>query len=206
MGAISRKERDKQLRRADILKAAEYVFSSKGYYEATIQDIAREAQYGTGTVYLYFRDKNALYFSLLEEKMKSLAETVHGKVSEIKDARKKLELFIQESLAYFEENQGFFRIYMREKNSIQFIVGKQAMESFNSMKYITDYLEDLIKMAQKQGVIRRDYGSSVVADILASIMGSLVLNWTHQSSRNASDLKGKSSFICNVFLSGVGTK
>ena len=102
---MDRKERDKQLRKADILRAAEHVFASKGYHEAKIQDIAKEAQYGTGTVYVYFKDKNALYFALLEEKIKSLIDiTVMEKTEQVTDARKKLEIFIHESLIFFEKN------------------------------------------------------------------------------------------------------
>lgn len=203
---LDRKERDKQLRKADILKAAEYVFASKGYHEATIQGIAKEAQYGTGTVYLYFKDKNALYFSLLEEKIKSLAETVQKKIEDVKDARKKLELFVQESLIFFEQNQSFFHIYMLEKSSIQLIVGKKASESFASIGYITDYLGGLIAAAQKQEVIRKDCDPSEVADILASIMGSMILNWTKAGSKKARGLSDKASFIFDMFLNGVGKK
>lgn len=206
MTVIDRKERDKQLRKADILRAAEQVFSSRGYHEATVQDIAKEAQYGTGTVYLYFKDKNALYFSLLEEKIKSLAETVHKKIEDIKDAREKLEVFIQESLIFFEQNQGFFRIYMLEKNSLQLIVGKKATESFRSIGYITDYVEELIKTAQKQGVIKKDHDPSEVADILTSIMSSFILNWTNMGSKKTRNLANKSGFIFDVFLNGVGKK
>ncbi|MFA5143401.1 MAG: TetR/AcrR family transcriptional regulator [Candidatus Omnitrophota bacterium] len=203
MIVIDRKERDKRLRKADILKAAEHVFSSKGYHEATIQDIAREAQYGTGTVYLYFKDKNELYLSLLEEKMRSLAETVQEKIEDIRDAGKKLESFIQESLNFFDQNQGFFRIYIFEKDNLRLMVGKEASKSFASIKYLTNYIEELIRMAQKQGVIGKSYDSSEVADILISIMGSLILNWTRSGSKKTQNLSDKSGFIFDVFLRGV---
>ncbi|MDD5422374.1 MAG: TetR/AcrR family transcriptional regulator [Candidatus Omnitrophica bacterium] len=203
---MDRKERDKQLRKADILKAAESVFASKGYHEATIQDIAKEAQYGTGTVYLYFKDKSALYFSLLEEKIEDLAKTVQEKIEGIKDARKKLEGFIQESLIFFERNQSFFRIYMLEKSNLQLIVDKKASESFPSIEYITDYIGRLIKTAQKQDVIRKDCDASEIADVLASIMSSLILNWTKARSNKAGSLSDKADFICDMFLRGVGKK
>jgi AcrR family transcriptional regulator len=206
MVVLDRKERDKQLRKADILKAAEHIFASKGYHEATIQDIAKEAQYGTGTVYLYFKDKSALYFSLLEEKMKSMSETVQKKAEDIKDARKRLEVFIQEGLVFFEENQDFFHIFMHEKNSLQLIVGKKATESFIAIGYITDYVEELVKMAQKQGVIRKDYAPAEVADIYMSVMGSLILNWAKSGSKRTQSLAGRSGFVLDVFLNGVGTK
>jgi len=206
MAVVDRKERDKLLRKADILKAAEYVFASKGYHEATIQDIAKEAQYGTGTVYLYFKDKNELYFSMLEEKIKSLSETVQDKVKDIKDIRKKLEAFIQESLVFFEQNQGFFRIYMLEKSTLQLIVGKKASESLASIGYLTDYVEELVKTAQKQDVIRRDCDASEIADMLVSIASSIVIKWTKAGSKNIGSLSDKAGSIISMFLDGVGRK
>ncbi len=201
-----RRERDKLLRKSDILKAAERIFASRGYYDATIQDIAKEAQYGTGTVYMDFKDKSDLYFSLLEEKIKCLAETVQYKIADIKDARKKLRLFIEESLLFFEQNQGFFRIYMFEKSSLQLIVGKKASESFESIGYITDYVEELIKTGQKQGVIRKDYDSAEAADVLASIMGSLIVKWTKAGLKKPGSLSSKAGIIFDMFMNGLSKR
>jgi len=204
MLVIDRKERDKQLRKADILKAAEHIFASKGYHEATIQDIAKEAQYGTGTVYLYFKDKNALYFSLLDEKIKSLIGPIKEKTEQVKDAKKKLEIFIKESLAVFEQNQNFFRIYTLEKNSIQLIVGRQVTESSCAVEYGTEYVEKLIKMAQEQNVIRKNYSPAELADILTSIVGSVVVKWTKEGYKKSGSLSDKAGFIFDMFLNGVG--
>lgn len=204
MVVMSRKERDKQLRKADILRAAESVFASKGYYEAKIQDIAKEAQYGTGTVYVYFKDKDALYFSLLEEKIKSLINTARTKIEQVRDAKKKLEIFIQESLTFFEQNQSFFRIYTLEKNNIQLIIGRKATESSRAVEYATEYVEKLIKIAQEQGVIKKNYSPTELADILASITGSMVLNWAKAGPKNTGSLKDKAVFIFDMFLKGAG--
>ncbi|MFA6142671.1 MAG: TetR/AcrR family transcriptional regulator [Candidatus Omnitrophota bacterium] len=208
MAVINRKARDKQLRKADILKAAESVFASKGYHEATVQDIAKEAQYGTGTVYLYFKDKNALYFSLLEEKIKSLIDAAKEKTEKIKDAKKKLEVFIRQSLFFFEENQNFFRIYTMEKSSLQLIVGKKTTESSRAVEHATEYVEKLIKIAQGRGVINKNYSPSELADILTSIIGSIVLNWTRTGlgSKKEGSLSDKADFIFEMFLNGVGKK
>ncbi|MDD5427619.1 MAG: TetR/AcrR family transcriptional regulator [Candidatus Omnitrophica bacterium] len=204
MIVINRKERDKQLRRADILKAAEHVFASKGYYEATIQDIAQKAQYGTGTVYLYFKDKNALYFSLLEEKIRSLTDAIRGRVEEAKGSRKKLEVFIQESLDYFEKNQDFFKLYILEKNSVQLIMSKRIASS--AVEYGTEYMEKIISLAQEERVVREDCKPSELTDILVSILGSFVLNWINKESKRAGTLKDKAGLIFNIFLNGVAKK
>ncbi len=109
---LSRRERDRLLRKADILRAAEHVFALKGYYEATMHDIAKEAQYATGTVYLYFKDKDALYLSLVEEKYKDLLSILRQETSKAKTAREKIEIFVYEKLSFFERNQNFFRIFV----------------------------------------------------------------------------------------------
>ena len=52
-------------RRAQVIRAAVKLFSEKGYYTTTIQQIAREAGVSVGLIYQYFGDKDdILYLSL----------------------------------------------------------------------------------------------------------------------------------------------
>ncbi len=53
--------------RQRIINAAVRIFADKGFYEATVDDIARAANIAKGTVYLYFKDKPSLYVSLIDE-------------------------------------------------------------------------------------------------------------------------------------------
>jgi len=49
-----------------IIKAAESVFSQKGYEDSTIQDIARKANVSDGSIYAYFTNKEDLLYSVIE--------------------------------------------------------------------------------------------------------------------------------------------
>ena len=60
-----RKEREREARREAILEAAARVLSVKSYYEATLDEIAAEAELAKGTLYNYYKDKQSLFFSLL---------------------------------------------------------------------------------------------------------------------------------------------
>jgi AcrR family transcriptional regulator len=60
-----RKERITEQRTRQILDAALTVFSRKGYGEATMPDIAREAGVAVGTIYNYYEGKRELLVSLL---------------------------------------------------------------------------------------------------------------------------------------------
>ncbi|WP_174803830.1 TetR/AcrR family transcriptional regulator [Martelella limonii] len=60
-----RKAMPPQERRRVILDAALSVFSERGFASARIEDIARRAGIGKGTVYLYFQDKESLFAGLV---------------------------------------------------------------------------------------------------------------------------------------------
>lgn len=64
MGIEERKQREKEERYNVIVDAAETVIFSKGIEQATMQEIAREAELSKGTLYLYFRSKNELYTAI----------------------------------------------------------------------------------------------------------------------------------------------
>jgi AcrR family transcriptional regulator len=61
-------ERDSatEQRRTQILGAAATVFARKGFHKARMDDVARAAGLGKGTVYWYFASKEELAISLVE--------------------------------------------------------------------------------------------------------------------------------------------
>ena len=65
--AQERKAQERQARRRRIQEAARAVFTERGYAGASIELIARAAQLSVGAIYLYFRSKEDLYVSLIED-------------------------------------------------------------------------------------------------------------------------------------------
>lgn len=60
-----RRDREKALRIQSIMEAAKKVFASKGYLKATMDEIALEAEVTKPTIYLYFKTKDDLFFTLM---------------------------------------------------------------------------------------------------------------------------------------------
>ena len=60
----SRKEREKEQRKEAILDAAMRVFQRKGYQATSMGEVAKEAEFSKGTLYLYFDSKFALFAEL----------------------------------------------------------------------------------------------------------------------------------------------
>ncbi len=72
MGIAERKEREKQLRREEIVLAAEKIFFSKGVDLSTMADIAEEAELSKGTLYLYFKSKEDLHMAVARNSIRIL--------------------------------------------------------------------------------------------------------------------------------------
>jgi AcrR family transcriptional regulator len=75
---LTRKERERQRVRRDILDAALAVFARSGYHRATIEDIARQAGYATGSIYNYFKNKQHLFTSLVQQVFEQMRERLDG--------------------------------------------------------------------------------------------------------------------------------
>ena len=64
MGIKERKTRQKAEMRDAILAAALNLFSDEGYDKVTMRKIAEEIEYSVGTIYLYFKDRDEIFFEL----------------------------------------------------------------------------------------------------------------------------------------------
>jgi AcrR family transcriptional regulator len=73
-----RQKMSPEARRASILDAALDVFSSRGYAEARLDDIAAAAGIGKGTIYLHFKDKQDLFEQLLRGAALPVLDTAAG--------------------------------------------------------------------------------------------------------------------------------
>src|SRR5215467_194644 len=60
----NRRDRERAQRSSEILAAARRVFLERGYTRATMDDVARAADFSKPTLYQYFENKDALFFSL----------------------------------------------------------------------------------------------------------------------------------------------
>ncbi len=119
---ISRKEREYLAHREEILSAAGKVFASKGFFPTTMSDIAREAEFGTGTLYKYFKSKEELYFTLIDEKVEEINRLVKAELSQKTSAMERIKKVLGLQFEFIERNRDFFRIYISERNRFEWTV------------------------------------------------------------------------------------
>jgi AcrR family transcriptional regulator len=61
-----------EYRRRQIMEVAKKVFAAHGYHKANIEMICRKAGIGRGTIYRYFKNKEAIFAVILEENLEEM--------------------------------------------------------------------------------------------------------------------------------------
>ena len=198
---LSRKRREHLTRRADILSAAEKVFAAKGFYGSSMDEIAKRAEFGTGSLYKYFKGKKDLYFSLINEKVEEVTRLVRAELGKDKPLIDKIESMLHLQLSFIQRNRDFFKIYISERNRFEWTIkddlGKGVHEKF--VGYIRD-LEEVMR----QGIERGQFKAMDPRDMahgLVGIVNSFVFEWI--MSPRAYSLVSKASVIVDIFFQGV---
>jgi AcrR family transcriptional regulator len=197
---VPRRERERRRRKDEILQAAEHVFAAEGYHSASIERIARAAEYGTGTVYLYFKDKETLYIELLEQKIRDLIQFIEHRINKETEPLGALKELVRARMEYFDSNRAFFRIYVREGMNL----GWSKHERWDRIRKIYQgYLEllaRLIRAAQRKQLLRKgDPDHFAVA--LSGIMIQLTQEWLQSKGDHA--LAEQTDFVVDLFLHGA---
>ncbi len=114
---ITRKERDRLLRESDFLNAAEKLFSERGYFQTSMEDVAKAAEYAIGTIYRYFPSKEDLYNRMLIRKGKAFFDAVEDSLRNCEGPMERLEAIIRSKVHFFFANSGFVKIYLSQINA-----------------------------------------------------------------------------------------
>lgn len=109
---LSRKERERQTHRREILQAAERVFVLQGYHHATVEEIAREADFAVGTLYNFFGGKDDLYAHVVGKIAEDFMQAFEENVLSLSDPEDAISALIELRLTNFDEHRGFFRVFI----------------------------------------------------------------------------------------------
>jgi AcrR family transcriptional regulator len=125
MGIAERKEKQKQEIKKMILDASMKLFVEEGFESVTIRKIADIIQYSPTTIYLYFKDKNEIFYSLHELGFQKLAE-VNSNLAEIKNPLTRLFKMGENYIEFGLANQEFYDIMFISRAPMQVL---EAMEN-----------------------------------------------------------------------------
>jgi AcrR family transcriptional regulator len=150
---MSIREAKKQKTKKAILEAAIFLFSDNGYENTSIENIAKIAGVGKGTVYGYFQTKKEILKAFFEYEL----EQIHMKlVSSSNQDTPILEQMLTIYMTEFHhvtQNKEFGRLYMRE--SI-FPSDSDAQDNQEIDDKYFQMLFPILEKGQERGELRKD--------------------------------------------------
>ena len=199
--AGGRREREKARRAQDILAAAERVFAVHGFDAATIEQIAQEAEYAVGTIYLYFKDKHALYAALFANKLSAMVDQVERAAQRPAPANPadRLRDAIRAQFEFHDANREFFEVLMRHRQGPPAAGTADWKLIGQTLRRHHMVLVDLIARLQRRKIIRPgDCG-----DFAAALVG-MVVHLTRVAMLDGSQpLAAKTDFVFQLFMTGA---
>lgn len=172
------KEQEKEQRRNYILDAAEKLFFTRSYDEVSMDDIAKEVELNKATLYLYFKNKESLFFSVVLRGIKILNSMIEEGIKSCKTGIQILDMIGKVYFEFIERYPDYNRAYL------YFRSGRFDLEDNKDMNEVA---KEIIKLRQdtftitcnainsgiNEGLIRRDIDPVEVTVFLTLIVKGL---------------------------------
>jgi AcrR family transcriptional regulator len=97
-------------RRAQLLSAAQKVFSANGYHAAAMDEIAEQAGVSKPVLYQHFPGKLDLYIALLESHVDELVRRVQGALASTTDNKQRVHAAVGAFFDFVNGDAGAFRM------------------------------------------------------------------------------------------------
>jgi AcrR family transcriptional regulator len=191
----SRHGRRRARTRAELLAAAKRLFASKGFHATKIADIAAAADVGTGTFYLHFDTKEALFADLVKETAARAKEEMDRAKAAYDDPRDKARVGTETFFRFAAPNRDVFKILFG--HSAQFDVLLREVYQL----FVADIEEN-----HADGVARgvfQPFRPTVVAHAIVGMLSQVVSWWVEHDEISVEEI---SATVSRLLLEGITTK
>jgi TetR/AcrR family transcriptional regulator, repressor of fatR-cypB operon len=201
----TRKEREKQAHRLEIMAAARKLFLRQDYYETTLEEIAREAQFGKGTIYNYFSSKEELFQAIIDQILIDWEAMTRQIIEDdATDCREKFTRYASQLILHAAENEEMIKLMMRQAKQ------PKAKERCKKMDSLGHFMERIVKlMAQPLQQEQAQQRVKAVDPVLLALLFHGMLHSTlHHRFRQEQELQEQeideaARLIVNLFFDGI---
>ncbi len=158
MGTAERKLREKELRRKQILKAAEKIFIKKGLVNTTMDEIADVCELSKGTLYLYFKSKEDLFFTIIIEIMNKFIRLIEKNVKGCATYEMKTQSIGEAYLEFYKKHPQEFKMMNHFDNHTEkdCFLSEMQFEAIKNGQRIWDKVKEVIQEGIDLGLYKKD--------------------------------------------------
>jgi AcrR family transcriptional regulator len=139
-------------KRKKILEAAATVFSQKGFHQAKMDEIAKQAGVAKGTLYYNFSGKSKLFAATVTEGMEKIIGQVEKELESDLPFKEHLRKLIRSNLFLYLKYSDLSKIVFNELTSG---IDNDVLEEIEKvrLRYI-DFVSDLLRQGQERGYLK----------------------------------------------------
>jgi TetR/AcrR family transcriptional regulator len=201
---LPRRERQNRRQREEILRTALKLFSEKRYHNVSMHDIAREAEFGIGTLYKFFSNKEDLYRALIMELAEKFHHAIGQAVVQERNPLRAIKRCISVHEELFFDHLPVVRLYYAETKGARFNV--KAGFDQDLLRLHEEGVKKLALVFER-GVkekIFRAIDPYHMALALEGVINAFLFRMMEDPTRFRK--KGRLSDAANIFLNGVLNK
>ena len=176
MGIHDRRKREKEKRGEKILNVARRIFLKKGIHDTTMEDIARESELGKGTIYLYYKNKEELVYSIMYKSFLTVKEMMEEVASLDLPGIERIRKLEEVVIRYYAMYSDYFMF--TKYFDFNFTAGSEEGSAAYRCSRLIDEFVDLFAQVIRDGVsdgsIRKDIEPEMTAVIYANIIMSFI--------------------------------
>ena len=201
MDKTERKEREFNLRRAEILEQAGKIFAAKGFHNTAVAEIAGASGFAVGTLYQFFESKEQLYTVMLTEKLNRMYSGIRESVAMETDTIRKIERLVASQFRFVENNAEFCSIFIRGDH-LSLSEGSAALRKRMVADYAVHvfFTEEVIREGIRAGILK-EMDPRMMAAALTGIINSCASKWL--AMMEGASLMDNIPFVIDIFLEGV---
>lgn len=150
-------------KRENILHAATDVFSKYGFHGAKMEDIAKEAQIGKGTIYGYFDSKETLFYEMIKHGINEYEKGLNKALDIEGNLEGRLDALCKFHGEYIDRYIGISQIIIMEKE----ILSTELMKDIVAEKTkLFNKIKDAVEKAIYSGELREGLDPELAAIII----------------------------------------
>jgi AcrR family transcriptional regulator len=160
-------------RKQQIIEAATKSFSLFGYKATTMEQIAKLANVGKGTIYTFFKNKEDLLDAIISSLILEIKKSAEQAMDPNRPFSENVHRALYRILEFRQQHQLTAKLLQEARN-----VGTAAVqEVMKKLDWaIIDYIREKIEIAIKKGEIR-DCDAEITAFLMLKVYIALIVDW-----------------------------
>jgi len=205
MVTARRKEKEKEKRRSDIIDAAEVLFFEKGFDGVSMDDVAEKAELAKGTLYLYFKNKDSLFFAVVLRGATILGDMSREYASKGKTGADKLYSLGVAYYNFYKQYPEYYKLFTYSQSPC-FQGGEgDSQEIMKLGQESVELMCECIRMGQADGSVRKDLDPLKTAWFLIfSSSGVIDHSAEHRQTMEAMGISHEEFVLYALNIMGIG--